>query len=67
MYAAENKPLLALIPKEARRFLDVGCGTGALIAVIQREHGGSHFEGITHSEEEAGSAQRSCKESGFRI
>lgn len=57
VYTAENYALLALIPKEARRFLDVGCGTGALLAAIQREHGGSHFEGITYSEEEARRAQ----------
>jgi trans-aconitate methyltransferase len=57
VYAAENRALLVLVPKEARRFLDVGCGTGALVAAIQREHGGSHFEGITYSEEEARRAQ----------
>ena len=57
IYAAENRALLALVPKEAHRFLDVGCGTGALAAAIQREHGGSHFEGITYSEEEARYAQ----------
>jgi 2-polyprenyl-3-methyl-5-hydroxy-6-metoxy-1,4-benzoquinol methylase len=53
VYAAENRALLALIPKKSRRFLDVGCGTGALAAAIQREHGGTHFGGITCCEEEA--------------
>src|SRR5439155_18474103 len=57
VYPAENRALLTLIPKEARRFLDVGCGTGALVAAIQREHGGKHFEGITYFEEEARQAQ----------
>lgn len=57
VYGAENRALLPLIPKEARRFLDVGCGTGALTAAVQREHGGTHFEGITSSEQEAQRAQ----------
>ncbi len=57
LYAAENRVLLPLIPREARRFLDVGCGTGALVAAIQREHGGSYSEGITYSEDEARRAQ----------
>ncbi len=53
VYGAENRALLTLIPSGASRILDVGCGTGTLVGAIQQTHGGSHFEGITYSEEEA--------------
>ncbi|HVT91952.1 MAG TPA: class I SAM-dependent methyltransferase [Bryobacteraceae bacterium] len=52
-YGAVNKILLPLIPRDSHRFLDVGCGTGALAAAIHRERDVSNYEGITYSEEEA--------------
>lgn len=52
-YGAVNTILLPLIPGDSRRFLDVGCGTGALAAAIRRQRDVSNYEGITYSEEEA--------------
>jgi 2-polyprenyl-3-methyl-5-hydroxy-6-metoxy-1,4-benzoquinol methylase len=58
VYGAENRTLLPLIPKGASRFLDVGCGTGALMQAIQCERAGAQLEGITFSDEEAQRARK---------
>jgi 2-polyprenyl-3-methyl-5-hydroxy-6-metoxy-1,4-benzoquinol methylase len=50
-YTAENSVLLQLVPRQAKRVLDVGCGTGALAAAITAQQKSLVF-GITYSEDE---------------
>ena len=53
-----NHALLSLVPRECRKVLDVGCGTGANAKAF-RDRGGSVW-GITCSEEEAKLASAFC-------
>jgi SAM-dependent methyltransferase len=52
IYSSVNQPVLARIPLQTRRALDVGCGDGSLgHALKQRSH--CTVVGLTHSNEEA--------------
>jgi SAM-dependent methyltransferase len=52
IYGAINQDVLARVPREASRVLDVGCGTGALGRVV-KERLGCELVGLTHTEAEA--------------
>ncbi|MBI1347030.1 methyltransferase domain-containing protein [bacterium] len=47
-YSAVNQPVLALIPRDAQRILDLGCGVGALGQEIKRQQS-AEVVGITIS------------------
>lgn len=51
-YTAVNKPVLAQVPLQARRLLDLGCGTGSLGNQIKQQHP-CKIVGVTYSESEA--------------
>jgi SAM-dependent methyltransferase len=57
VYETVNEPVLLGIPDRLDRVLDVGCGTGALGALIKKRSG-SYVVGITFSSEEAKLAQQ---------
>lgn len=48
-----NELVLSLVPKEARRVLDVGCGAGDNARCLTVGRADMHVVGITHSDEEA--------------
>ena len=52
IYGALNEPVLARVPKTAKRLLDIGCGSGALGRKIKEELD-CHVVGVTFSEAEA--------------
>jgi SAM-dependent methyltransferase len=56
IYRAVNAPVFNRIPPDARRVLDVGCGTGALGHAIKGQRA-TEVVGVTRSEEEAVSAR----------
>jgi cyclopropane fatty-acyl-phospholipid synthase-like methyltransferase len=56
IYRAVNAPVLIRVPPDARRVLDVGCGSGALGHAIKRLSP-TEVVGVTRSEEEADSAR----------
>jgi cyclopropane fatty-acyl-phospholipid synthase-like methyltransferase len=56
IYSALNPPILARIPPNARRVLDVGCGDGALGRAIKARRA-VEVVGITRSPEEAARAR----------
>lgn len=52
VYGAVNAPVLAAIPSNARRVLDVGCGSGALGLALKRRQA-VEITGLTYSDTEA--------------
>jgi SAM-dependent methyltransferase len=50
---AGNPMVLGLVPKRARRVLDVGCGSGDIARVLHETRHGIEVIGLTHSNEEA--------------
>jgi len=54
-YSALNEPVLSVIPRSARRILDVGCGTGELGRAIKSRQA-AEVVGVTYSSEEASRA-----------
>jgi SAM-dependent methyltransferase len=56
VYSALNPPVLARIPRDVRRVLDVGCGNGALGRAIKARRP-AEVVGVTHSSEEAARAR----------
>jgi len=52
-YGSVNEAVLTVLPKSARRILDVGCGTGVLGKKLKELDPARHVAGITHSEPEA--------------
>jgi SAM-dependent methyltransferase len=52
-YGSVNPGVLSRVPREARRVLDVGCGTGVLGRALKEGHPERYVAGITHSELEA--------------
>lgn len=56
VYEAINQPVLELIPREVRRLLDVGCGSGALGARL-KQRAPCEITGVTFSPEEAAQAE----------
>lgn len=57
IYEAVNQGVLSLVPKSARRVLDIGCGSGALGREIKRKIE-CEVTGVTFSGEEAVSARQ---------
>ena len=57
IYDALNLPLLRRIPREARRVLDLGCGTGVFGEKLRAERAGCRVLGVTFSEDEAAAAR----------
>ncbi len=53
-----NATVIALVPTEAKRILDVGCGAGINAAALKAR--GAEVDGITLSPEEAEAARRLC-------
>jgi len=53
----ERPELIALVPADARRVLDVGCGSGALGAAVRRERPGCAVTGIEWFEDAAARAR----------
>lgn len=52
IYEAVNEPVLSRVPEEARRVLDLGCGSGALGRELKARRK-REVVGVTHSTEEA--------------
>jgi SAM-dependent methyltransferase len=52
-YGSVNPGVLSRVPSQARRVLDVGCGTGVLGRALKEGHPGRYVAGITHAEPEA--------------
>jgi SAM-dependent methyltransferase len=48
-----NSALVALLPRDSKRILDVGCGTGSNAALIRSVNPSTHISGITMSQREA--------------
>lgn len=61
IYEAVNAAVLARVPSDARRVLDIGCGSGALGRALKRR-GRCDVVGVTYSEAEAAEARRSLDE-----
>lgn len=59
LYSAINKPLLDLVPDDAKRILDVGCGSGANAQVLKAR--GKDVCGVTLSRREAELAKAHCE------
>jgi len=55
-----NELVLALVPPDVRRVLDVGCGTGGNAARLR--DAGAEVDGVTLSEAEAAQARLVCRE-----
>ena len=56
-YTGARPDLLALVPADARRFLDVGCATGAFGTAIKAERAGSSVVGVEADPEMAALAE----------
>ncbi len=54
-YGAVNRDVVKLIPETATNILDIGCGNGALGALLKQQNG-AKVTGITFSEKEFGLA-----------
>lgn len=57
-YKKERSELLSLIPKEAERILDIGCGGGHLGRVLKEQSAGREIWGVEIHEEACREAQR---------
>jgi SAM-dependent methyltransferase len=57
VYGSVNPEVLARVPKQSRRILDIGCGNGLFGQVLRRECPERQVVGITHSQEEAALAR----------
>lgn len=57
-YGSVNAAILARVPSESRRILDVGCGTGLLGQALKGQQAQRQVVGITHSNEEAEQARK---------
>ena len=57
IYGSVNPEVLTRVPRESRRILDVGCGSGAFGQALKVERSDREVVGITHSEEEAALAR----------
>jgi trans-aconitate methyltransferase len=55
-----NPDLLALVPEEARRLIEIGCSSGALAREIKRRTPGSHYIGVEIDPGYAALAKRYC-------
>lgn len=61
-YSSVNRLVLQNVPREARRVLDVGCGTGQLGQVLKAERPETTVVGITWSAMEAEAARAALDE-----
>ena len=57
IYASINKPVFQQIPQQAKRILDIGCGSGNLSQAIKQKLN-CEVVGITYSEDEANLASQ---------
>ena len=55
-----NPELLALIPRDAKRLVEVGCSSGALAREFKKINADSHYTGIEISAEYGELARRYC-------
>ena len=53
IYGSVNPGIVARVPSDCRRVLDVGCGTGILGSTLKEANPALYVAGITHSEREA--------------
>ena len=60
IHEAHNPDLLAYIPKDARRLVEVGCSSGALAREYKKINANSHYIGIEIVPEYAQLAKRHC-------
>ncbi|MDR3481509.1 MAG: methyltransferase domain-containing protein [Burkholderiaceae bacterium] len=62
IHDVHNADLLAYIPKDARRLVEVGCSSGALAREYKKINANSHYIGIEIVPEYAQLAKRHCDE-----
>jgi len=56
-YGSVNPAVLLRVPNDARRILDVGCGTGALGGALKNDRPERYVAGVTHADQEAAQAR----------
>lgn len=57
-----NQDLLQRLPSDARRVLEIGCGSGALARAYRPRNPGVHYTGVELSEPAARAAANACNE-----